>query len=197
MAEKKQPAKQGEKKEKAQKIDVRKINELAVKFAFLEKIDSHDIEGLKQRFVDYYNACQLSGAPLANGACYAALGYTADEVEDFITRLYNDDPKRGEFFYCIKRACTMVRETNVNTGKINPAAGIFAQKNFDGMKDVQEVRVNSNLQPIRDLAQIQERYNEVIDIDVGKVPLPLAEKSANIANAEIVTPQDITGSKDS
>lgn len=172
--------------EKSGKVTAKAINKMAMEMASLDKIDSHDIEALKERFVAYYNCCQLNDIPMSNGACYSAMGFETDEVEDFIGRLYNDDPRRGELFKYIKRAMRIVRETYVNTGKVNPAAGIFAQKNWDGMKDVQEVRVNSNQQPIRDLAQIQERYHEVIDIDVGKAPLPIAEKSATIDTAEIV-----------
>lgn len=68
-------------------------------------------------------------------------------------------------------------------GKVNPVTGIFWQKNYDGMKDQQEVVVTPNQNPLgegQNAQQLAEKYLErtkgieqkdVIDV----VPIPSRE----------------------
>ena len=63
-------------------------------------------------------------------------------------------------------------------GKINPVVGIFWQKNYDGMKDQQEVVLTPNANPLGD-AESAERLKEKY-LDAAKTAGQLPQ------NAEII-----------
>jgi hypothetical protein len=57
----------------------------------------------------------------------------------------------------------MYREGLMEDGKVNPVTGIFWQKNYDGMKDQQEVVLTPNTNPLgeqKDAEALQQKYLE-------------------------------------
>ena len=64
----------------------------------------------------------------------------------------------------VRSTCAAYREAMMATNKIAPATGIFWQKNFDGMKDIQDVIVGGNdpLGEKADPAAIIDKYKDII-----------------------------------
>lgn len=57
----------------------------------------------------------------------------------------------------------MYREGLMEDGKVNPVTGIFWQKNYDGMKDQQEVVLTPNTSPLgeqKDAEALKQKYLE-------------------------------------
>lgn len=70
-------------------------------------------------------------------------------------------------------------------GKVNPVTGIFWQKNYDGLKDQQEVVVTPNnpLGEMGDTERIKQKY-----LDAGYNVLPeVAEGAESAESAQEIT----------
>ena len=63
---------------------------------------------------------------------------------------------------------SQIREQLMSDGKINPVTGIFWQKNWDGLKDQQEVVVEARKQIEADQSpeEVQQMLEQDIPIDV-------------------------------
>ena len=63
---------------------------------------------------------------------------------------------------------SQIREQLMSDGKINPVTGIFWQKNWDGLKDQQEVFVEARKQIEADQSpeEVQQMLEQDIPIDV-------------------------------
>ena len=75
-------------------------------------------------------------------------------------------------------------------GKVNPVTGIFWQKNYDGMKDQQEVVLTPNQNPLgeqKDAESLKQKYLENI-YGVAELPekqtLELPEKEVKVIEQE-------------
>jgi len=67
-------------------------------------------------------------------------------------------------------------------GKVNPVTGIFWQKNYDGLRDAQEIVVTPNASPLGDgesAERLAEKYLEqtkgIEQKDIIELPLPSKE----------------------
>ena len=103
--------------------------------------------------------------PLGNISAYQALGLSAQQIKAFTGDQYSDNPERGDFLMYVMNMLGSAREIGVMKGYLPPIPTIFAQKNYDGMKDVQEVEVRHEQVDIRDIKSIAERYTDVVDVE--------------------------------
>jgi hypothetical protein len=128
--------------------------------------DLDDPEAVAQAIDKYFKSCIDRGVRPGNMGLYGVLGLSRQDVNNAI----NGYSKRlgSATIDTIKKACTAMstyRESLGSSGKLNPVTLIFWQKNFDGLKDVQDVVVtpNSNVEPEMSIEQIEQDIP--IDID--------------------------------
>ena len=128
--------------------------------------DLNDPEAVAQSIDQYFRSCIDRGVRPGNMGLYGVLGLSRQEVSEALTGRTH---KLGSSTIdTIKKACTAMstyRESLGSSGKLNPVTLIFWQKNFDGLKDVQDVVVtpNSSVEPEMTIEQIEQDIP--IDVD--------------------------------
>lgn len=122
------------------------------------------VEVMTERFQHYLAMCDKYGMKIGNQAAYFALGIDKQTAWDWVNRpsvnsLLSDFIKKIQYF------CATYREGMMEDGKINPVVGIFWSKNYDGLKDQQEVVMTPNnpLGETTDLKTLEQRYLEYAD----------------------------------
>ena len=127
-----------------------------------EPLDYNDVAEMERRFVRYLQLCAECDMKVGNQAAYAAIGINKDLVYDWTVRS-SSNPTRSEFIKKVQQFCGMYREGLMEDGKVNPVTGIFWQKNYDGMKDQQEVVLTPNANPLgeqKDAEALKQKYLE-------------------------------------
>ena len=139
-----------------------------------EPIDINDVEEMNRRFTRYLDICAKYDKKIGNLAAYAAIGITKEQAKDFEVN-NKSNPARAYFIKKVRQFCSMYREGLMQDGKVNPVTGIFWQKNYDGLKDQQEVVVTPNnpLGEMGDTERIKQKY-----LDAGYNVLPEVAESA-------------------
>ena len=111
----------------ARNIDhVIKIHEISL------QADRKDPVSLRSCFLAYLRLCQQDGFKPGNLAAYTAMGINKNILEQWIA---GKDPEYKQLALFVKQTCSMIRETMVTDGKINPVIGIFWQRNYDGLRN--------------------------------------------------------------
>ena len=129
------------------------------------KINSNDVAEMRRRFVNYRNATEAYGMEYGNQTAYYAIGLSENQVRQYTGQKYNDNPERGDFLRNMKFYLAAYREQSMAKGYMNPVNGIFWQKNYDGLRDVQEVQIASPEIEVRDIKSIASRYQDVVDVE--------------------------------
>lgn len=127
-----------------------------------EPLDYSDVEEMERRFARYLQKCAEWGMKIGNQAAYLAIGINKDHVYDWVNRA-NVNKSRSEFIRKVQYICATYREGLMEDGKINPVTGIFWQKNYDGMRDQQEVVLTPNASPLGEQADaeaLKQKYLE-------------------------------------
>lgn len=139
-----------------------------------EPLDINDVAEMSRRFEHYLDVCAKYDRKIGNLAAYAAIGITKEQAKDFEVN-NKSNPARAYFIKKVKQFCSMYREGLMQDGKVNPVTGIFWQKNYDGLKDQQEVVVTPNnpLGEMGDTERIKQKY-----LDAGYNVLPEVAESA-------------------
>lgn len=138
--------------------DIAKITRDALTVGFMwEPIDTTDAEQLKNRAIDYFNYCISTDSRPGNMGLYSAWGISRQAVSQALQSKASN--ARIDTIKKSLAILSVVRERLMSEGKINPVTGIFWQKNFDGLKDVQDLVVAPGEQeeaPTRE--EISARY---------------------------------------
>ena len=131
------------------------------------KPDKRNVEELENRFMEYLQYCATNDVKIGNQMAYLAMGLNKDDVYD-MEHGRKLDSSHSEFIKKVKLICAGNRELLMQDGKVHPITGIFWQKNYDGMKDQQDLVVtpNNQLQPNMTREQIIEKVKADIVIDV-------------------------------
>lgn len=127
-----------------------------------EPLDYDDVEEMERRFQQYLQKCAEWDMKIGNQAAYAAIGINKDVVYEWTHRQLGN-PRRTDFVKKVQQFCAMYREGLMEDGKVNPVTGIFWQKNYDGMKDQQEVVLTPNTSPLgeqKDAEALKQKYLE-------------------------------------
>ena len=106
---------------------IMRIHEIA------QNANSKDLASLKSCFLNYLKLCQSDGFKVGNMAACAAMGITAQVLNNWAIRDTRPDYKA--FAQFVKTTCSLSRETLIADQKINPVIGIFWQRNFDGLRN--------------------------------------------------------------
>lgn len=131
------------------------------------KPDKRNVEELEDRFMEYLQYCAINDVKIGNQMAYLAMGLNKDDVYD-MEHGRKLDSTHSDFIKKVKQICAGNRELLMQDGKVNPITGIFWQKNYDQMKDVQDITItpNNQLQPTMSLDQIAEKVKADVVIDV-------------------------------
>lgn len=122
-----------------------------------EPLDYNDVEEMQKRFNRYLELCAQYGKKVSNQAAYLAIGVNSDLVAKWTTQDAGNAARYG-FFKKVKQICGVYREGLMSDGKINPVTGIFWQKNYDGLKDQQDVVVTPQAAETVSAEEIREKY---------------------------------------
>lgn len=129
------------------------------------KLNPNDVDELKRRFINYRKKTIEYGMEFANINAYKALGLSAEQIKSYTGPRYSDNPERGDFLRGVLDYLGAYREQAIMKGYAPQIPGIFAQKNYDGMRDVAEVQHTHISETPRDLKSIAARYQDVIDVE--------------------------------
>ena len=127
-----------------------------------EPLDRDDVEEMERRFAFYLEMCAQWDMKVGNMAAYAAIGIDKNDAYEWTNRNLGN-PARTRFIKKVQKVCAMYREGLMEDGKVNPVTGIFWQKNYDGMKDQQEVVLTPNTSPLgeqKDAEALKQKYLE-------------------------------------
>lgn len=131
--------------------------------------NTDDPEHMFANFLKYLKLCEAYKVPVGNMGAYAAMGISKDDASRYLSGARRgDDPRYKELIQLVKNTCATAREVAMATNKIAPATGIFWQKNFDGMKDVQDIQFAGNdpLGEKKDPAEIIAKHLDLLSDDI-------------------------------
>lgn len=129
-------------------------------------VDKSSVPALQERFVEYLTFCANNDIKIGNQMCYLALGISKDDVYNWEHGVSRSS-EHCDFIKKIKQFCGAYRESLMQDGKVNPIVGIFWQKNYDGMKDVQDLVFNQS-DPLGDKPspeELQRRIESSVVVD--------------------------------
>ena len=131
--------------------------------------DTNDPDSMYANFLKYLKFCEAYKVPVGNLGAYASMGISKDDASRYLSGARRgDDPRYKELIQVVKNTCATYREAMMATNKIAPSTGIFWQKNFDGMKDIQDIVVAGNdpLGEKKDPSEIIQRHIDLISDEV-------------------------------
>ena len=157
-----------------------------------EPLDHNDVAEMERRFNRYLQLCADWDMKIGNQAAYAAIGIDKGTAWEWENRNLGN-PARTDFIKKVRQFCAMYREGLMEDGKVNPVTGIFWQKNYDGMKDQQEVVLTPNTSPLgeqKDAEALRQKYLEnaygITELPEGEtLELPESAEGQKEAIAEI------------
>ena len=155
-----------------------------------EPLDHDDVEEMERRFQHYLAKCAEWDMKIGNQAAYAAIGINKDLVYEWTVRRQTN-PRRTEFVKKVQQFCAMYREGLMEDGKVNPVTGIFWQKNYDGMKDQQEVVLTPNASPLGDRTDAEALKQKYLENTYG-----VAESLPEGAEGGLMLPESTEGQSD-
>lgn len=122
-------------------------------------IGSKDLDLLEKKLDIYKKLCIKYDEKIGNQSMYFALGLSPRAVNQWLDDPMTDDAHK-EFAWRVKGICAVTRETMMANGTINTVAGIFWQKNYDGLRDVQEqvVHKDSEREQLPTIEALKEKY---------------------------------------
>ena len=142
-----------------------------------EPLDPNDVAEMERRFTRYLELCAEWDMKIGNQAAYAAIGIDKGTAWDWENR-NQGNPARSDFIKKVRQFCSMYREGLMEDGKVNPVTGIFWQKNYDGMKDQQEVVLTPNTNPLGEQPNMEALKQKYLDTTYGITPeLPESAES--------------------
>jgi len=149
--------------------DNSKITRVSIALLNLPNIDLDDIDAVAQRLTEYFEIYDKADMkPTVAGMAVALNGHSRQWLHSVVTDSPTGGagytaPLRPEVADFIKKAYFMMEtswEAYMNSGKVNPVAGIFLGKNNYGYKDKTEyvLTPNANQDADIDPDSIRERY---------------------------------------
>lgn len=142
-----------------------------------EPLKYDDVDEMERRFNRYLNLCAEWDMKIGNQAAYAAIGIDKGTAWDWENR-NQGNPRRSAFIKKVRQFCAMYREGLMEDGKVNPVTGIFWQKNYDGMRDQQEVVLTPNVSPLGEQKDAESLKQKYLESTYGVAELPESAESA-------------------
>ena len=163
-----------------------------------EPLDRDDVEEMERRFAFYLEMCAQWDMKVGNMAAYAAIGIDKADAYEWSNRNLGN-PARTAFIKKVQKVCAMYREGLMEDGKVNPVTGIFWQKNYDGMKDQQEVVLTPNTSPLGEQKDAEALKQKYLENSYGVAELPegaALELPESAEGAALELPESAEGQKE-
>ena len=145
---------------------IRKITAFALAVQNISRgVNIKDVNDMRQRFYLYCALSERVGMRIGNMNAYHAMGISFKVASDWRSGGSGSTAERRELIAEVDAICSGTREMLAGMQQINPVLAIFWQKNYDGLKDVQD-HVVSTGDPLGDKQsreQIQEKYQDIIE----------------------------------
>ena len=145
---------------------VRKITAFALAVQNISRgVNIKDVNDMRNRFYLYCALSERVGMRLGNMNAYHAMGISFNVASQWRTGGMGSNAERRELIAEVDAICSGTREMLAGMQQINPVLAIFWQKNYDGLKDVQEhvVAAGDPLGDKQTREQIQEKYQDIIE----------------------------------
>lgn len=126
-----------------------------------QNVDKRDVDDMMNRFMLYIKLCHEYDVKVGNQAAYAAMGITSRDVQRWESGAAT--PNHQKLVEYVKQQCALYREMLAQDGQIDRLVTLFWQKNYDGLKDEQEVTVSNRnlLGETQTAKQIAEKYKDL------------------------------------
>lgn len=137
---------------------------LAVKH-ISDGVNTKDVEDMRMRFYQYLMLCDACNMKIGNMNAYSAMGIVKQQATAWRNGGLGYSPERKRLIEEVDSVCAGYREQLIADGQVNPITGIFWQKNYDGLRDVQSHEVGP-IDPLgekRSAREIAEQYKDIID----------------------------------
>jgi hypothetical protein len=101
-------------------------------------VKSRNAEDMKEGLMKYLHLCQQQHRRITNMACYTAMGINKAIAYD-MDHGRSGTPEQKKLIQFVKGLCATYREGMMVSNDLNPIVGIFWQKSFDGLNELDEV----------------------------------------------------------
>ncbi|POP33378.1 hypothetical protein C3B58_07710 [Lactonifactor longoviformis] len=131
-------------------------------------VDLGDSDAVADAIDGYFGYCIERGLRPGNLGLYAALGLSKQEVSNEMRGMTHKlSSSCLDLLKKAKQALATYRELLGSQGKLNPVTLIFWQKNYDGLKDVQDITItpNASMQQEHTPEEIEAKVLDDIPID--------------------------------
>lgn len=127
--------------------------------------DIKNVNDLRRRFYTYCALCEACNMRVGNMNAYHAMGISQPMARQWKIGGSGSTEERRQLIEEVDAVCSGSREMLAASGALNPILAIFWQKNFDGLRDVQEHSVYQGdpLGEKRSAAEIAEQYSDLPD----------------------------------
>ena len=129
-------------------------------------VKSRNAEDMKVGLMKYLYLCQKQHRRITNMACYTAMGINK-QIAYNIDHGKHGTPEQKQLIQFVKGLCATYREGMMVSNDINPIVGIFWQKSFDGLNELDEVNANAmdlnEYRPDEDAESIADKYEDLPD----------------------------------
>lgn len=131
-------------------------------------VDLSDTDAVAAAIDGYFKYCIDRGLRPGNLGLYAVLGLSKQDVSDALRGAsHRLRPSTIDLLKKAKQALATYRELLGSQGKLNPVTLIFWQKNYDGLKDQQDIVLtpNTGIQQEHSADEIAQKVLDDIPID--------------------------------
>ena len=143
---------------------------LALDLFHAPEVDINDPESVDDAITNYFQNCIDKGLRPGNLGLYTALGLSKQEVSNAIHGVGKKlNPAVVDLIKKAKRVMGTYREILGSEGKLNPSTLIFWQKNYDGLKDMQDITITPNIGMEADSTPEQIEADIPIDVEAEEL----------------------------
>lgn len=143
---------------------------LALDLFHAPDVDLKDPESVDAAITSYFQNCIDKGLRPGNLGLYTALGLSKQDVSNAIHGAGKKlSPETVDLIKKAKRVMGTYREILGSEGKLNPSTLIFWQKNYDGLKDIQDITITPNTGMEADSTPEQIEADIPIDVEAEEL----------------------------
>ena len=129
-------------------------------------VKSRSADDMKVGLMKYLHLCQEQHRRITNMACYTAMGINKAIAYD-MDHGRSGTPEQKKLIQFVKGLCATYREGMMVSNDLNPIVGIFWQKAYDGLNELDEVNAAAiefnESRAEEDADAIAEKYDSLPD----------------------------------
>lgn len=145
---------------------IRKINAFTMAVQNIAHgVNIKDVNDMRNRFYTYCALAERCGMRIGNMNAYHSMGISLQMACQWRNNTSGSTEERRQLIQEVDAVCSGNRELLASMQQINPVLSIFWQKNYDGLRDVQDhvIAPKDPLGERQTPEQIQEKYQDIIE----------------------------------